>query len=232
MCGRFTVTADGESIRNEFGLAELPFDDRPRYNVAPMQDVLAIVHDGEKARAGWMRWGLVPQWADDPAIGSRMVNARSETIDEKSAFRDAFERRRCIIVADGFYEWRRLGNMKVPMRIGLTGNRLFAFAGLWEKWSRRGDEPLVTCTILTTTPAPAIAAIHDRMPVILTPDARRIWLDRAAPVPALKPLLQPYPDEELAWHAVSPLVNSVENDSPECSEPVPAPSAAEQTNLF
>lgn len=232
MCGRFTVTADGETIRGEFGLVEVPFDYRPRYNVAPMQDVLAVVQHGGEARAGWMRWGLVPSWADDPTIGTRMINARSETIAERSAFRDAFERRRCVIVADGFYEWRHIGNVKIPMRIQLKGGRLFAFAGLWEKWSRRGAEPLVTCTILTTTPAPAIAHIHDRMPVILSPAAREQWLDRETDSDTLKSLLVPVADEDIVAYPVSTLVNHVDNDGPECIEAAQPTGAAEQTSLF
>lgn len=231
MCGRFTVTADGETVRDEFGLPDVPFDYRPRYNVAPMQDVLAVVHDGEKTRAGWMRWGLVPSWAEDPTIGSRMINARGETIDEKSAFREAFERRRCLIVADGFYEWRRVGSTKVPMRIRLKGDQLFGFAGLWERWTR-GPEPLVTCTILTTTPAASIASIHDRMPVILSREDRARWLDRNADPESLKALLRPYDDAQLEAYTVSSLVNYVENDDAACIEEAAPPPATEQTTLF
>ncbi|HEX6558513.1 MAG TPA: SOS response-associated peptidase [Longimicrobiales bacterium] len=232
MCGRFTVTADGETIRGEFGLVEVPFDYRPRYNVAPMQDVLAVVQHGGEARAGWMRWGLVPGWADDPAIGARMINARSETIDEKSAFREAFERRRCLIVADGFYEWRHVGNVKIPMRIRRKDEGLFAFAGLWERWSRHGREPLISCTILTTAPAASIAHIHDRMPVMLSRTAREQWLDRDTAADALKSLLVPAADEDIVAYPVSTLINHVDNDAPECIEPAQPTSAAEQTSLF
>lgn len=231
MCGRFTVTADGEIIVAEFGLPDVPFDYRPRYNVAPMQDVLTIVGEGPKKRAGWMRWGLVPSWAEEASIGARMINARSETIEERRAFREAFEKRRCIIVADGFYEWQRVGEIKVPMRITLKDQGLFAFAGLWERWSRGNDEPLITCTILTTTPSPSIASIHDRMPVILPPAARARWLKRDEDAAALKELLRPYADSELDAYVVALLVNHVENDSPECVEPARS-SAAEQTSLF
>jgi putative SOS response-associated peptidase YedK len=232
MCGRFTVTADGETVVREFGLNSVPFDYRPRYNVAPMQDVLAVIHDGAQRRAGWMRWGLLPNWADDPAAGARMINARSETIDERSAFREAYERRRCVIVADGFYEWQQLGSTKIPTRIRLTGNRLFGFAGLWEKWSRRGGEPVITCTILTTSPAPSIAHVHDRMPVILDPDACTRWLDKSADPDSLKSLLIPFDDQQLEAYPVSNLVNYVENDGPECVEQVQPPAVTEQTTLF
>jgi putative SOS response-associated peptidase YedK len=179
-----------------------------------------------------MRWGLVPGWAADPAIGSRMINARSETIDEKSAFRDAFERRRCLIVADGFYEWRRVGNIKIPMRIRVRGDRLFAFAGLWERWSRPGSEPLVTCAILTTSPAAAIASIHDRMPVMLRGSDRDRWVDRNADPDSLKSMLVPYTGDDLEAYPVSPLVNRVANDAPDCVEPAPPPPAVEQRTLF
>lgn len=232
MCGRFTLTADGEEIRGEFGLPDVPFDYRPRYNIAPLQDVLAVIHDAGHARAGWMRWGLVPGWAADPTIGSRMINARSETIDAKSAFREAFERRRCLIIADGFYEWRRVGNIKIPMRIRVRGDRLFAFAGVWERWSRPGGEPLVTCAILTTSPAPSIATIHDRMPVMLRGFDRDRWLDRSADPESLKSMLVPYADEDLEAYSVSPLVNRVENDTPECVAPAEPPPAVEQRTLF
>jgi putative SOS response-associated peptidase YedK len=233
MCGRFTITADGEIIVSEFGLPDVPFDYRPRYNIGPTQDVLAIVKEDEGKRAGWLRWGLVPGWADDPSVGARMINARSETIDKRSAFNDAFEHRRCLVVADGFYEWQRIGNLKVPMRIHLRNNRPFAFAGLWERWSRPGREPLVTCTILTTSPSPSIADIHDRMPVMLGPRERELWLDRDADPESLKAVLRPYADEELEAYSVSQLVNRVENDVPECIAPAEPPrQAATQTTLF
>lgn len=232
MCGRFTVTADGEAVRTEFGLPDVPFDYRPRYNVAPMQDVLAVIHDGERRRAGWMRWGLVPHWADDPLVGSKMINARSETIEDRPAFREAFEKRRCIVVADGFYEWQRISGTKIPMRIHRKGGELFGFAGLWERWGPRGEKPLITCTILTTTPATSIADLHDRMPVMLTPDECDAWLNRDADPESLKGLLRSFPDDDLEAYAVSTLVNHVDNDGPECVQPAPPPRPAPQTTLF
>jgi len=233
MCGRFTITADGEVIVSEFGLPDVPFDYRPRYNIAPMQDVLAIVHDGNGRRAGWLRWGLVPNWANDPSVGTRMINARSETISERSAFSEAFEQRRCLIVADGFYEWQRIGNIKVPMRIRLRSDRPFAFAGLWERWTRKGKPAITSCTILTTSPSASIADIHDRMPVILGERERELWLDRTADPETLKQLLQPYPDEELTAYPVSTLVNHVDNDSPDCvTRAEPPQHANAQTTLF
>ncbi len=230
MCGRYTLTADGETVRTAYGLADAPFDYRPRYNIAPQQDVLVVANGKQGRRAGIMRWGLVPHWADSPADGARMINARSETVQERSAFRDAFERRRCIIPADGFYEWKQTPSGKIPMRITL-GGELFAFAGLWEKWQRGDQPPLYTCTILTTSPASSIADIHDRMPVMLRPEQYDLWLQQDADAEDLKALLRPYEGEDLQAYTVSTLVNKVENDGPECVEPA-EPEAAEQTSLF
>ena len=231
MCGRYTLTADGETVRTAYGLAEAPFDYRPRYNIAPQQDVLVVANGKHGRRAGIMRWGLVPGWADNANEGARMINARSETVTERVAFRDAFERRRCLIPADGFYEWRQVGNVKIPMRI-TAGDRPFAFAGLWERRQKGDAAPLYTCTILTTSPAESIASIHDRMPVILRPDQYEIWLDQAADADALKSLLQPYAGQDLHAYVVSNQVNKVDNDGPDCITPVEAPPVAEQTTLF
>ena len=213
MCGRFTVTADGETIIAEFGLPEVPFDYRPRYNVAPTQPVLAVVADNDRKRAGWMRWGP-------------LINARAETVEERQAFRDSFHKRRCLVIADGFYEWKQAAGIKIPMRITATDQPLFAFAGIWER-----KEGIVSCSILTTTPSPSIADIHDRMPVILTPDARDVWLDRDSDVDALKNVLQSYPDDALHAYAVESLVNNVDNDSAACIAPARY-TPAEQTSLF
>ena len=231
MCGRYTLTADGETVRTAYGLADAPFDYRPRYNIAPQQDVLVVANGRSGRRAGIMRWGLVPAWAESTAEGARMINARSETVAERAAFRDAFERRRCLIPADGFYEWRQAGGIKIPMRITL-GEKPFAFAGLWERWQKGDNAPLYTCTILTTSPAPSIASIHDRMPVILRPDQYDMWLDGDADPETLASLLQPYAGQDLEAHVVSTLVNKVDNDGPECIVPVEPPTVAEQTSLF
>ena len=231
MCGRYTLTADGETVRTAYGLDEAPFDYRPRYNIAPQQDVLVVANGKQGRRAGIMRWGLVPAWAETAAEGARMINARSETVAERAAFRDAFERRRCLIPADGFYEWRQVGPVKIPMRI-TVGDRPFAFAGLWERWQKGDAAPLYTCTILTTSPAEAIASIHDRMPVILRPEQYDIWLDRDADPAALASLMQPYDGDDLQAYVVANLVNKVDNDGPECIAPVEAPPVAEQTSLF
>ena len=230
MCGRFTLTADGETVRTAYGLVDAPFDYRPRYNIAPQQDVLVVAQGKQGRRAGIMRWGLVPAWAEGAVDGARMINARSETVAERAAFRDAFERRRCLVPADGFYEWRTVGSTKVPMRITL-GEELFAFAGLWERWQRGDAPPLYTCTILTTSPAAAIADIHDRMPVMLRPEQYDIWLDRDTDAETLKSLLEPYAGDDLQAYVVSNLVNKVENDEPQCIAPALAP-VAEQTSFL
>src|SRR5688500_20127875 len=135
MCGRFTLTADGQSVRVAYGLTEAPFDYRPRFNIAPQQDVLVVAQGRGGRRAGYMRWGMVPGWSETPADGVRMINARSETVSERAAFKEAFAQRRCLIPADGFYEWLNIGAVKVPMRITRSDQSLFAFAGLWERWS-------------------------------------------------------------------------------------------------
>jgi putative SOS response-associated peptidase YedK len=231
MCGRFTLTADGETVRTAYGLADAPFDHRPRYNIAPQQDVLVVANGKSGRRAGIMRWGLVPSWAETPADGARMINARSETVTERPAFREAFEQRRCIIPADGFYEWRNAGGIKIPMRVTRSSGEPFAFAGLWERWQRGEDPPLYTCTILTTSPAASIADIHDRMPVMLTPEQYDLWLAADADPETLQSLLRPYHDADLVAYPVSNLVNKVENDGPDNIAPA-APAVAEQTSLF
>lgn len=231
MCGRYTLTADGETVRTAFGLVEAPFDYRPRYNIAPQQDVLVVANGRAGRRAGIMRWGLVPGWAETAAEGARMINARSETVAERPAYREAFERRRCLIPADGFYEWRQAGNIKIPMRI-TVGDRPFAFAGLWERWQKGDAAPLYTCTILTTSPAASIAHIHDRMPVILRPEQYDVWLDHEADAAALESLFAPYEGDDLRAYVVSSVVNKVDNDGPDCIAPAEAPLVTEQTNLF
>lgn len=220
MCGRYTMASPEEWIREEFELPALPEDFRPRYNIAPTQDVLAVVVGPEGPRAGWLRWGLVPSWAKDESIGNKLINARAETVAEKPSFRSAFARRRCLLVADGFYEWMKEGNAKVPMYVRLRSGRPFAFAGLWERWRRPDGESVATCTIVTTTACDEIAHIHPRMPVILPPEARAAWLDPHAPPERLAALLRPYAGGDLEAYAVSPLVNSPANDLPECREPV------------
>ncbi len=218
MCGRFTLTSTPEQIAEELELALLPSDYFPRYNIAPLQPVLVVrrEEDGERG-AALLRWGLVPFWAKEPLIGNRMINARAETIAEKPAYKNAFAKRRCLVLADGFYEWQRVGGRKVPMWIHRTDGRPFAFAGIWERW-RGEDEALETCAIITTGPNALMRSIHDRMPVILSREERERWLDLGAEPGELRALLCPCAAGDFTAHAVSTLVNSPANNRPECIE--------------
>jgi len=220
MCGRFTLTESGQVLMEELGLISIPEDFRPRFNIAPGQLILAARDGDGGRRAAMLKWGLVPSWAKDPSIGYKLINARSESVGEKPAFKRAFDRRRCIIPADGFYEWRKEGKAKVPLRFRLRGGRLFAFAGLWESYTDGTGGTLFTCTILTTTANELVQPVHDRMPVILTGEAIDLWLDRDVPGEGVRSLLCPYPAEEMEAYEVSPRVNSVANDGPELIEPV------------
>ncbi len=220
MCGRFTLMLDAEELQTEFGLQEVPAEYVPRYNVAPGQP-LAVITNWQERRLEFMRWGLVPSWAKDPAIGNQMINARSETVQEKPSFRNAFNRRRCLIPADAFYEWKRASGKgpSTPYLFYLRDHRPFAFAGLWEFWrSAEGDE-LVSCTILTTAANSLVAGVHERMPVILRGDAQPAWLGAGSPA-AWQALLKPYPAEEMESHVVSRMVNSSGVDRPELVLPV------------
>jgi putative SOS response-associated peptidase YedK len=219
MCGRFTLESAGADLRAEFGLAEWPIDRGPRYNIAPTQEVAAVLRQDGADHLAWLRWGLIPSWADDVRIGSRMINARAETVAIKPAFRAPFRRRRCLVLADSFYEWAAGPDGKVPMRIRLRNGRPFALAGLWELREREGEPPIRSCTIITTHANAFMRTIHDRMPVILPPAARTRWLDDDARMDELAALLRPCGDDELDAYAVSTLVNSPRNDVPECCAP-------------
>lgn len=225
MCGRFTLIADPDVIQMTFALEALPAGLAPRYNIAPTQPVLALTNE-ETRRASLLHWGLIPSWAKDPSVGSRMINARSETLAEKPSFRNAFRRRRCLIFADGFYEWQASGKAKRPMYIRLDDGKPFALAGLWEAWQvpESGDW-LRSCTIVTTDANPFMAALHTRMPVILDREAQDLWLTPGeVPAEALLPLLRPYErSEAMSAYEVSRLVNSPHNDAPGCIAPVEAP---------
>ena len=220
MCGRYSLTADLEELAGRF-----EFDGdwdafERRYNIAPTQEVLTVV-GGEERRGGYMRWGLIPHWAKDPKIGSRMINARAETVAEKPSFRNALRRRRCLVLADGFYEWRRDGKTKTPMRIVMRSGEPFAFAGLWETWRDPEGTVIPSCTIITTTPNDLLEPIHNRMPVILPRDIEDLWLDESVDDPgALTSVLTPYPDDVMEFYEVSSLVNSVANDGPQVIERV------------
>jgi putative SOS response-associated peptidase YedK len=222
MCGRFTLRAAASVIAEQFGPFEMP-PFAARFNIAPTQPV-AIVRPtaaGSGRELAWLRWGLVPAWAKDPAIGARLINARAETAAEKPAFRAAMRTRRCLVVADGFYEWQRTGRAKQAYLFQLRGGRPFAFAGLWETWRRPDNSPLETCTLLTTDANELVRPIHDRMPAILPPAAYQAWLDAAVENPSkLAPLFMPYPSGEMQAQAVGNFVNSPAHDSPRCIEAV------------
>ncbi len=230
MCGRFQLTPPEEWIE-EFGLVDAPTLP-PRYNIAPTQPILAV-RAGEDGRrqAGLLRWGLVPSWAPDPSVGNRLINARSESAATKPAFRDAFRERRCLIPATGFYEWRRVGRGKTPYLVRRTGGRVFALAGLWERW--RGPEgPLESCAILTTPANALVAPIHSRMPVLLDAATYGAWLDAEARPADLEALLAPYPAAGMEAFPVSPRVNRPEEEGPRCAERVDAPAPPAQLTLF
>ena len=202
---------------------------RRRFNVAPTDDVAAVTTDREgRPRGDVLRWGLVPFWADDPKIGSRMINARAEGVTEKPAFRDAFATRRCLILADGFYEWQRRDGSKRPWWITRADGEPFAFAGLWATWRPKGAEgvePLRSCTIITTTASAAVAPLHDRMPVILPSQAEAAWLDPATPPATLLELLAPLDPGATAMREVGTAVNDARHDAEDCLDP---PSAADE----
>jgi putative SOS response-associated peptidase YedK len=220
MCGRFTLHTDLSQIQKAFQLDHVALESEPSYNVAPTQSVLAIVRqDGENVLTR-MRWGLVPVWAKDMSIGSKMINARAETLAEKPSFKRLLKSRRCLVVADGFYEWRKNGAQKIPMYIRLKSGGPFGFAGLYDTWRSPDAETIVSCTIITGPPNELVAPIHDRMPVILPKQDYADWLDPENTDPLeLLPLLKPYPPREMEAFAVSRLVNAPANNSPECIAP-------------
>ena len=217
MCGRFAQKSPAKKVASKFKVEEVP-PLAERYNVAPAQAVLAV-RDGADAReATFLKWGLVPRWAKDPAIGNRLINARAETVAEKPSFREAFARRRCLVPVDGFYEWSRRGDRKRPFYFHMRDGEPFAVAGLWERWEG-GGEMLETCTLLTTEANELLAPHHDRMPVIVRPEDYDLWLDAGVRrAELLQPLLRSYPYGEMSAYEVSPLVNSPSNDSPRCVE--------------
>lgn len=217
MCGRFTLTVDVQRIATIFHVAPT-LSTMPRYNIAPTQGVVAIVraHADEEAQLTMLRWGLIPAWAKEEAIGAKMINARAETLAEKPGFKRLLRSRRCLIVADGFYEWKQEAQGKTPIYITLKDHEPFAFAGLWDEWRRPGCEVLRTCTIITTQPNEVVAPIHDRMPAILPPASRESWLDPALQDErALLSLLGPYPAAQMTARPVSKQVNNPKYDSAE-----------------
>lgn len=222
MCGRFTQTQSAEAIATLFRLAEMPTV-TPSYNIAPTQSVGVIMapDDPSTWQFRQLRWGLIPSWAKDPSMGNRLINARSETVAEKPSFRSAFRQRRCLVLADGFYEWQRSQGQKQPFYFQLREQPLFAFAGLWERWQSPEGEAIASCTILTTAANELLSQVHDRMPVILPPDTYETWLDPTLRDPErLQPLLQPYAATAMESYPVSSQVNSPKHNSPDCIQAI------------
>jgi putative SOS response-associated peptidase YedK len=223
MCGRFTLTADPADLQAafewvDFGNAQLS----PRYNIAPTQPIAVVANTGAN-KLDFFSWGLVPFWAKDPSIGSRMINARAETLAEKPSFKNAFRRRRCLILADGFYEWQKIPGekKKLPLYIHLKDNKPFAFAGLWEEWNSADGSQILSATIITTEPNEKIKPIHNRMPVILPESAYEAWLQPGeASLQKLNDLLRPYEAGQMETYPVSRMVNNPRNNQPVCIQPL------------
>lgn len=220
MCGRYTLRVPVEELAEKFDLPGPLPELSPSYNIAPSREVAAVVLREKTRRLEKFRWGLVPSWADDPGIGNRMINARAESVAEKPSYRRAFRSRRCLVLADGFYEWRKEDGGRQPYYIKMRDGSPFAFAGLWEVW-RGGADEIRSCTIITTDANGLLAPIHERMPVILDPEEYDLWLDVSVHDPdVLLPLLKPYEGETLEAYPVDRVVNNPANDGPACVEPV------------
>ena len=215
MCGRYTLIADIGDLAQRFEFDGSDFSYDPGYNIAPTESVLTVRNVG--GREGmFMKWGLIPFWAKDPKIGGRMINARAETVAEKPAFRNALKKRRCLVLADGYYEWQKTPAGKRPFRIVLRSGEPFAMAGLWETWRDPQGNVIPSCTIITTAANDYLAPIHNRMPVILPRESEELWLDTSIEDPAyLVGVFTPYPDEAIQPYEVSTMVNHAGNDAPE-----------------
>lgn len=220
MCGRYTLTIEMDELAERFGCPTVVPVLSPRYNIAPTQTVPVVVAANSYNRMTMMKWGLIPFWAKDPSMSSKMINARLESVAEKPAFKYALKQRRCLVPADGYYEWQKTANGKIPMRIVLRERQLFSFAGLWEKWNSPDGE-VFSFTILTTTPAPSVAAIHHRMPLILSREQEDYWLRGLSNPQKLESYLAALnPIQELTAYPVSKLINSPTCDNPQCIQSV------------
>jgi putative SOS response-associated peptidase YedK len=222
MCGRYTLAVQLDLIADRFASAAEFTKLAPRFNIAPGQLAPVVVNTDNQRQLRMMKWGLVPSWAKEESIGYKMINARAETLGEKPSFKQALEQRRCIVPADGFYEWRKEpdGKSKTPMRIELKDRSLFGFAGLWERWRKPDGDELLTYTIVTTTPNALLETVHNRMPVILTKEAERLWLGTdVKDMLSITALLKPFPADQMEMFPVSREVNNPRTDSPICIEP-------------
>ena len=222
MCGRYTLKAISEILADQFDFTELP-EAKPRYNIAPSQLVACVrsIPRSQSREVVMLRWGLIPSWAKDLAIGMKLINARAETVDERPSFRKSFRQRRCLVLADGFYEWRKEKRAKQPYYIRMKDERPFAFAGLWECWTNPEGKVVESCALMTTEPNELMTPIHNRMPVIIDPDCYGEWLNpMQQEVTKLNALLGPYPAEDMIAYPVSQLVNNASFDDPRCIEPL------------
>ena len=227
MCGRFSLTADISALQGRFRFHMPEPEYAPSFNIAPTRQVLAVVENRGSRIGQSLRWGLIPPWAKDASMGSRMINARAETAAAKPAFRSALAHRRCLVLADGYYEWQKAGAVKRPWRVALTSGEPFAFAGLWETWKDPAGEVVRSCAIITTEANSRLAPIHHRMPVILPADREAAWLNGGTrDLSLLAEVMAPYPAHELDAYEVSPLINAAANDSPAVAAP------ADTTGVF
>ncbi|WP_270182630.1 SOS response-associated peptidase [Alkalihalobacillus sp. CinArs1] len=221
MCGRFSLTAELDALIERFQIDQITIDDYSvRYNIAPSQQVPTIIRANDENRLGTLRWGLIPFWAKDASIANKLINARSETAAEKASFKHALKKRRCIILSDGFYEWKKDKDRKVPMRIQVNKGEPFAMAGLWEQW-KEGEKSIYTCTILTTEANDMMKEIHNRMPVILPKEQEHDWLDPSIEdFNILKDMMVSYPSDKMNAYEVSTHVNSPKNEDETCVLPI------------
>ena len=222
MCGRFTLSVNPADLQDAFPEFSFPTQITPRYNIAPTQPVLVVPNDGSN-KADYFTWGLIPSWAKDPSIGSRLINARAETLAEKPSFRSAYKYHRCLIFANGFFEWQAKpgSQAKLPHLIRLKSSKPFAFAGLWEHWQSPEGSEIKSATIITTSANELMATLHERMPLILPRETYSKWLDPTPLFPVeLNRLLVPYPTAEMEAFPISTLVNSPANDKPEVVAPL------------
>jgi putative SOS response-associated peptidase YedK len=220
MCGRFVRKCSLNEITDEFEILEIQWAWEPSYNIAPGQNVAGILNEGGRTLVP-LRWGLIPWWAKDQSIGYKMINARAESVGQKRSFSRAIKTQRCLIVADGFYEWQQVEKKKYPVYIKLRSGKPFGLAGIYDRW-KSGDGAVITsCTIITTVPNEVVKPLHNRMPVIIERDERTLWLDKnVTEIAEIMPLLKPYPSGEMEAYQVSTKVNSPKFNQPECIKPV------------